>query len=153
MIIPLIGCLLYLYDHFYSRRNLIEATEGLKGMVNSNYEIEKLESNLKFSNSITNKMKLADKYMEFNRFKEAADMYESTMSTDEDDPYLLMKLVDAHFGANNHGQVVKYGNMINDHRDFEDAKERICLAWSLFHIGEIEKAEKHFKEMDTPFSN
>jgi len=153
MLIPLIGCILYLYHHFYSRHNVLEAAEEIKGIVNSNYELEKLETNLKFSNSITNKTRLADKYLEFKRYKDAAELYESALLVDDDDPYLLMKLVDTHFEDKNYGEVVKYGNKVKNHRDFEDSEERICLAWSLFHIGEIEKSEEHFKDMDSKFTN
>ncbi len=44
---PIIGSIIYLYEHFYSRKNMADLSEGVKGVINSNYEIQKLEKEVK----------------------------------------------------------------------------------------------------------
>ena len=51
IIFPLLGSVVYLYHHFYSKRNTAVLSEGLKGIVNSNYEVEKMEKELKLTDS------------------------------------------------------------------------------------------------------
>ncbi|MFT5147553.1 MAG: hypothetical protein ACI81Y_000299 [Glaciecola sp.] len=153
--IPLIGCLIYLYNHFYSRRNITDLKEGMKEVVNTNYEIVKLENDLAFANSITNNTRLADKYLEMGRFKDAAKHYEICVNRfdDDDDDHILMKLVETHYSDKNYTEAVKFGERISQYTDFEDAEERICLAWSYFHTGNSAKADEHFKAMDSTLTN
>ena len=40
---PVIGCAIYLVHHFNTRDNLKNITEVVKGVVNSNYNIEKIK--------------------------------------------------------------------------------------------------------------
>src|ERR1044071_3743878 len=73
--IPYIGCFIYLYDAFYSRRSVTQVSEALKQVVNSNYRIEQLEKEAQFNNSATNSIRLADAYIEAGRYAEAAELY------------------------------------------------------------------------------
>ena len=60
---PFFGSLLYLFDTFYTRGNIRSLTEGVKGMMNSNYRLEQLERELKFSDNVSNRVNLADAYI------------------------------------------------------------------------------------------
>jgi hypothetical protein len=52
---PLIGCIIYLYHHFYSKENVRTISEGIKETVDKNYQTRKLEDKLNFSDSVQNK--------------------------------------------------------------------------------------------------
>lgn len=75
---PYVGCLIYLYEAFYSRRTVSNLTEGFKQVVNSNYRIEQLEAALRFSNTAKNKMDLAGAYVAIGRNADAITLYKYT---------------------------------------------------------------------------
>src|SRR6187402_50163 len=96
--IPGIGCALYAYHHLYSRENVQTITQTVKEVVNSNYRIEQLEKALRFSENVTNKINLADAYMQVARYNDAAVLYKDSMQGFmADDPTVQMKLLHAYF--------------------------------------------------------
>ncbi|MFN7330866.1 MAG: hypothetical protein ACK5UP_15310, partial [Bacteroidota bacterium] len=95
---PGLGSILYLFDQYYSRKNLNSLTETIKEVVNSNHKTEQLEKALRFSDNTKNKLNLADAYMEIGRYADAINLYQSTLTGFmEDDPGVRMKLLDAQF--------------------------------------------------------
>ena len=66
---PLIGCIIYVYKNFYSKKNIENLAEEVKSTTNSNYTIAKLEKELEFSDTIENKVKVADEYVGRGNFE------------------------------------------------------------------------------------
>jgi hypothetical protein len=151
---PYVGCLIYLYDAFYSRRTITTIAEGLKQVVNTNYRIEQLERDVKFSNNSRNKILLADEYILFGRYSEAVALYESCRDgyMIEDEP-LKRKLMHALFLDKQYDRTVQFGEELIGTKDFRNALEHISLAWAYQNLGRTEDAEKHFKDMDRTFTN
>ncbi len=151
---PVIGGLFYLYHHFYNRENLESISEGFKGIVNSNYEIEKLEKQLEMTDSDLNRSNLADHYMKAGRYKDAIKLYTSCLgSNHQEQLHILIPLVAAHYFNGDYAQSVAYGEKLEDERDFKKSMEKVGYAWSLYHIGETRKAEEVFQEMDSMYTN
>lgn len=151
--LPVVGCLIYLYDNFYSRRNINNLTEGVKGLVYSNYALEKLEKEVKFSETITNKINLADAYTERGRHAEALQLYESCKSGYyEKNPELLSKLLRGYFLTKNYNKVIEIGQQLERVKGVEE-EGRVAYAWALHYTGNTEGAEAKFKEMDAKFTN
>ncbi|MEL6810935.1 MAG: hypothetical protein AAFP76_06330 [Bacteroidota bacterium] len=151
---PLIGGLFYLYDHFYNRQNLQTVSEGFKGIINSNYEIEKLEQQLRATDSDQNKTLLADKYIEVGRYEDAVNLYESCLTGNNyDQTHVKKSLVYAHYLTGNYADSVKYAEQILDNKDFRKSEEKVGYAWSLYYMNEGAKAEEVFDEMDSSFTN
>jgi hypothetical protein len=152
--IPVFGCLFYLYDTFYSRRSVTQVTEVLKQVVNSNYKIEQLEKQAKFSNSATNSMRLADAYVEVGRYAEAAELYDGCrvgfMAEDEG---LKKKLLNAWYLAGDFEKCVQLGLELTSSKSFKNADERVSYAWALHNLGKNEEAKKHFDEMNRTYTN
>ena len=48
---------------------------------------------------------------------------------------------------------VRYAEKLEGNKDFAKSEEKVSYAWSLFHLNELEQAEKVFSEMDSSFSN
>lgn len=151
---PLFGCLIYLYDAFYSRRNLAGITETVQAAVTSNYKIEKLEKEWQFSDNVATKTRLADAYAEVGRYKDAIKLYNSCLEGFmADDPVLQMKLLDAYFADEDFPSTIKVGEKLESASDFKNSPEKIAYAWALHHAGQSELAEKTFEAMDKPFTN
>lgn len=153
--LPFIGCGMYLYHHFYSRKNLETISEGVKGVINNtNYQVENLEKGVEFADTIENKSMLADKYVEMKRYDDAMALYESCLEGfNHDNPEIISSLVKVNQIQGNYEKSVFYGEQIKDNTEFINAEEKAYYAWSLYELGKVESAEESFKEMDRTFSN
>ena len=61
---PVIGALVYLFAEVFTRRNRAGLQDGISGILTtSNGRIRKLENNLKFTDTFTNRILLADAYL------------------------------------------------------------------------------------------
>jgi hypothetical protein len=151
---PYVGCIIYLYDAFYTRRAVTTVAEGLKQVVNTNYRTEHLEREVNFSDNTKNKILLADEYVVNGRFNEAVDLYESCRDgyMVEDEP-LKRKLMHALFLDKQYDKAVVFGEELKGTKDFRNAMERISLACAYQSLGRTEEAEKHFSDMDRTFTN
>ena len=151
---PVIGALVYLYHHFYSKENFSSITEGVKGAINTNYETKKLESKLDFSDSVQNKTNLADKYYDLKRYGEAQQLYEACRETfNKNNPEILQKLVRIYFSQKDYMRVIEYSEIIKNKSEFIDSHENIMLAWAFFNADKIKEAKEEFKKMDGLFCN
>jgi hypothetical protein len=147
--LPIIGSLIYLYENFYSRRNVSNVTEGMKGILNSNHTIEKLEKTVKFSDTHTNKMNLADAYVEKGRLDEAIHIYESCRNgIYADNVELFQKLSHAYYLKKDYPKVIELSKKLNP-----VGENNINFAWALHYAGDSVKSEEKFKEMNRRFSN
>jgi hypothetical protein len=133
VVFPLLGCCIYIYHHFYSRKNINKVAEGIKGAVISNYRIEKLENQLEHCSSMANKIVLADEYIEIGRFEDAIELYESCLvGFNKNDAGVLIKLVYLYHSIQNHEKAIICGDRLEADVCFKKSEEKIYYAWSLF---------------------
>lgn len=151
---PLVGCLIYLFHNFNNVSTLKNLEENVKSVVISNYRIEQLEKALRFSDSLKNKINLADEYVKVARYADAIGLYESCLQGFMgDDPSLKMKLLHAHFMSANYEAVVEHGNSLKSEKTFKNSEQRVVFAWALHQTGQSGLAETTFADMDKSFSN
>jgi hypothetical protein len=151
---PYVGCLIYLYEAFYSRRTVSNIAEGIKQVVNSNYRIEQLETAVKFSGSAKNKMDLADAYVAIGRHSEAVALYEDCLTGHlADDTSLKTKLLHAYYSNSDFQSCIRLGEQLVRDKAFKDAPERISLALAYHRHGQTELAIREFEVMDRTFTN
>jgi hypothetical protein len=151
---PLVGCIIYLVHNFNNVSSLTAISENVKQVVISNYKIEQLEKALRFSESLKNKVNLADEYVKVARYKDAVVLYTSCLQGFmEDDPVLKMKLLRAHFMDSDYTAAVALGKTLQAEKAFKDSEERVLLAWSFYHTGDSTVAVRMFEEMNKSFTN
>jgi hypothetical protein len=154
ILLPGIGCGIYLYDHFFNRSNIETLAEGVKNVVNTNYRIEQLERAHKLSDNITTKTNLAAAYVAYGRLDDAISLYKECLTGFmADDPSLQMKLLQAYFLKQDYAAAIELGNNLEQHKEFQKSPERVCYAWSLYNNGEIGEAEKQFQDVDRISAN
>lgn len=152
--VPGLGSFLYLFDQYYSRKNISSFTETIKEVVNSNHKTEQLEEALRFSDNTKNKLNLADAYMEIGRYTDAIQLYQSTLTGFmQDDPDVRMKLLEAQFRAGSYDQTIIVGEKLESEKSFKNAEQRLSYAWALHYQGKSEAAEKVFQAMNQPYTN
>jgi hypothetical protein len=153
--LPGIGSALYLYETFYSRQNVDSLSETFKSVFIADYDLKRLEREHRFSETITNKMNLADAYTSKARYKEAIALYESCKKPDiaTQSPDLLRKLLMAYYLNKDYEAVEQCGLALESNPKFNSWEEKIGYAWALYQLHKDEKAEKTFQEMDLQFSH
>jgi hypothetical protein len=156
LFLPGVGCCLYLYDTFYSRRNVHTLTQGVKQVINRNYRIEQLEREVRFSGNVASKTRLADAYTENGRYPEAISLYrECLQGFLAGDPDLRMKLLQVCFQQKEFNSVIDCGNELENgkEKNFASSEARIAYAWALHYCGNPGKAEEIFDNMNRRHTN
>jgi len=154
LFLPFLGSVFYLYHHFYSRQNVDDLAVGLKGAVSTNYQVEQLEKQVKFADTVTNKSSLADAYVQLERNREAIELYESCLEGfNENDPDILLKLLEVNYRIKEYEKAVSYGDLLSNDRTFAKSVVKASYAWALFEMKKTDLAEKAFEEMDIQFTN
>lgn len=151
--LPVIGCALYLYDTFATRKNLEDLSEGLKQTVNSNRKIELLEKKRALADTTNNRMKLADAYLEIGRIDDAIELYNLCLEQQRDNKEIIQKLIHAYFFKGDYTTVIQYAKQLKDESDFRNSEARIAYAWALHYAYDSEKAAREFEAMDVQYSN
>src|SRR5688572_7803410 len=114
---PVVGCGIYLFHHFYNRNSIEAIAEGVKVIVNSNYEVEQLEKAFHFSDNLKNRTNLADAYVRSGRYEEAINLYRQSLTGFmADDPSLRMKLLNAFFLNQNYTEAITLGNLLGSEK-------------------------------------
>jgi hypothetical protein len=148
------GCAFYLYDAFYSRRNISTIAETVKSVVNTNYHLEKLEQAYRFSDNFTNTINLADAYVAYGRYDDALKLF-TTAATGfmGDDPGIRMKMLNAHFLNRAYPEAIAIGQRLESEKIFKNAEQRIVYALALHADGNTESAERVFEDLDRSYTN
>jgi hypothetical protein len=128
--------------------------EGVKNTFVPNYKIARLEKELTYSNTVSNKIELADEYSSAGNPEKALSLYNSCLNgIHKDDPKLLQKIIVNSYLCQDYKSAIKHGNVVKDSIEFRKSEERIAYAWSHYYENQPEIAEQNFKAMDTRFSN
>jgi hypothetical protein len=151
---PFIGSLIYLYDTFFKGVRIENIAEGAKHTFLSNYKIEQLEKQLKFSDTVANKLELAEELSNAGDYDRAISLYKDCLEHGQSqDTYILMQLVKNYYLLEDYQSAVDYGSDLEGKKEFQKSEEKIAFAWSNFQLQRLDIAEKLFTEMDKPFSN
>jgi hypothetical protein len=154
ILFPVFGCVFYLIHHFNNRASISNITEAVKGVVNSNYKIDQLEKAYDFSDTLTNRVNLADAYMTVGRFDEAIKLYNECLTGFmADDTGLRMKLIHALYVNHNYQAAADLGAQLERDPLFRKSIGRIAYAWALHHSGRTDSAEQIFRDMDKTNTN
>lgn len=151
---PFVGSVFYLYDNFYSKKNIDNLVEDVKGKLVTNYKIEKLERELAYTKTYSNVLRLIDEHGNVGNYGQALDL---CLSNNEgiykNDPDLLMKIIRYSFLTEDYQKVVTYGKILKYDKLFMHSQEHTAFAWSYYYTGDTATAEKEFTLMDIKFTN
>ena len=154
LFIPALGSLAYLYVEFFTRNNIEKVSESIKNVVNPEYSIQNLLKEAKYSDTITNKEKLADAYASKGQYHQAIALYKSCLEGfNEADSGILTKLMVAQYFVDDYQGVVVAGSKLDGDPVFDKSESQAVYAWSLYHVGQHEKADEVFESMDVRYSH
>lgn len=147
--LPVIGALIYLYDAFYSKKNVEDIGLGVKKIFNPNFNVEQLERELKLADTNQNKINLANAYLENEKYIESLELLDQAMTGNyAEDPYLKMKKLKANYLLGNYEEAVNLGSSLTSFKEFEQSEEKIAFADSYFKIGQENNAASIYESMN-----
>ncbi|MDA9774546.1 hypothetical protein N9B82_06275, partial [Saprospiraceae bacterium] len=152
--VPFLGSILYLYLYYVHGRNLGAITDAVKDTFVPNGHLKKLHAAVEFSDTVNNRLTLANAYLEEGMAERAIHHYERCLEGVYDkDPEILSKLLQAHYLMDNYQEVVEIGKTIEGNQEFEKSREKIAYAASLGLTGNADTAEKVFESMNVKYAN
>lgn len=152
--LPIIGTIIYLFVHFYSPKTIIETGEKIKNTVNKGYEMDTLLKEAKYTDTVANRIKLADAYASRGEYQQAIALYDSCLQGfNKDDTLTQEKLLVAKYFVQDYQGAIDVGNRLFKSNAYNHSESKIAYAWSHYYLGMNDEAEKLFQEMDIPFTN
>ncbi|HEY2582132.1 MAG TPA: hypothetical protein VGI43_10000 [Mucilaginibacter sp.] len=152
--LPVIGCVIYIYSEILSnRRSFRSPNIDVSAVLNPGGRIKKLEDELRFTDTFTNKVKLADAYLAGGFTDKAIELYNASLTgAFSENEHVLGQLVIAYFEQQRYDEVIPIAKKIYKLPQFTRSKAHILYAKSLEFTGNIEQAEIEFKAMKGRYS-
>ncbi|MGZ3753302.1 MAG: PLDc N-terminal domain-containing protein [Mucilaginibacter sp.] len=153
--LPFIGCIAYLYTEVFSSRSMIRKPQiDIAAVINPGSRIRKLEENLKFTDTFSNKISLADAYLAAGETEKAINLYETSLTgAFAENEHGLGQLAIAYFRLERYPDVISTVKKIYKTPQFACSKAHIIYAKALECNGDTVLAENEFKAMKGRYSN
>ena len=154
LFLPLVGCLIYLYVEFYSRRNLEKVTDTIQNTISTDNRLKKLLRELEFSDTIKNRLAVGDEYMFLGESEKALEYYQSCLKGPHTDDFeILAKVLQAAYTLKNYQRVLQLAEKLKADINWHKSGERVAYAYSLYRLGNESEALAEFEDMDVQYSN
>lgn len=152
--IPVIGSLIYIITQVYNKNDAEKIQDEITFIINPTKKIKDLEKKIEFSDTYTNRIELADAYIQNNDIPNAIINYKKTREdTDQNSLYAHQQLVLCYFQLEDYVGVVEHSEKIKSKSEFKGSKQQFCYGLALKELGKLEEAETQLKQIDRPFSN
>jgi hypothetical protein len=149
----MIGGFIYFVTKAIAQSNFnVEAEQLAPKPVEGN--VDQLEQLVELTDTVSNKIRLADAYVANENYSKAIEIYESCFNKfTEDDEELNEKLLAAYYFNDDYVNTIAFGKKLEQYRFFESSKEKTYYAWSYFELSDDAMAEKIFQEMNIENTN
>ena len=157
LFIPGIGSLIYIITQVLPElrynRQLHQARSSFGKAINPQGDIQRLQDQLAISNSVDNRLLLADQYVESGMLEQAMAMYQECLSGPySDDPHILLKLANVQFKFEQPGECRKtLEQLIAANPEFNSTDGHLLYARSLEKLGEIQPALEEYAALEDAY--
>ncbi len=152
--IPVLGSLIYIITQVYNRNDAEKIQGEITSIINPTGKIKDLEKKIEFSDTYTNRIELADAYVQNMDMPNAILSYKKTLEdTVQGDMYSQQQLVLCYFQLKDYLGVLEHAEVIKDKSEFKGSKQQFCYGLALKELDKLEEAEVQLKQIDRPYSN
>ncbi|WP_178989387.1 hypothetical protein [Winogradskyella schleiferi] len=152
--IPVIGSLIYIITQVYNKNDADKVQNEITSIINPTKKIKDLEKKIEFSDTYTNRIELAEAYMQNRDIPNAIVNYKKTLEdTVQDDLYARQQLMVCYFQQKDYVRVVEHAEAIQDKTEFKGSEQQFFYGMALKELGKTEQAEVQLKQVDRPYSN
>tara|TARA_R110002049_G_scaffold211159_2_gene382185 strand:- start:5412 stop:6137 length:726 start_codon:yes stop_codon:yes gene_type:complete len=151
--IPLIGSVIYIITQVYNKRDAEKITSEITNIINPTKKITDLEKRLEFSETYQNRVNLADAYLENKDYNNALPHYlEALNDSSQNDFYVVSKLVEAYYLAEDCNKVVLYAEKVKERLEFKKSRTQFIFGLAEEKLGNFESAENNLRQIDVRYS-
>jgi hypothetical protein len=152
--LPVVGCLIYLYSEVFTHRDIEKVQSNLGSVFNPSGKIKKLEENLRFADTFTNRISLADAYLFVGESDRAIELYEkSLVGNFKHNEHASIQLIIAYYNKNRFNDIITKAKEIVHLPQFKLSRAHMYYAIALGKTGDHQQAENEFNAMKARFSN
>jgi hypothetical protein len=154
IILPVIGCFIYIYTEILTNRSALRMPKVDVGAVlNPGVKLKRLEDELRFTDTFANKIKLADAYLEAGFTDKAVDLYQTSLTgAFAENEHVLAQLIVAYSEQSRYGEIIPIAKKLYKLPQFPRSKAHIGYAIALENTGQVDLAEAEFKAMKGRYS-
>lgn len=143
--VPGIGCTVYFISEILPGLRHSREAKLIKSSIVKTLDPQRnvriLKENLEISDTLENRLALADACVEAGHFKEAIDIYTTALAADENEPRIMEKLATACFADGNYIQARQVlEDIIRYNPDYKSADGHLLYARTLEALGEFDAA-------------
>lgn len=155
--IPALGCALYFFTQVLpdSRNNYSVRKTGnqLLKAIDPERELRARKDELAIVDTVENRLKLADEYIEAGQYDEAIPLLQRSLdTTHENDPYMLQKMAQALFGKQDYQAAIDTLELlIKKNPDFQSHDGHLLYARSLEALNRTNEALEEYKALATSY--
>ncbi|MBC3847331.1 hypothetical protein H8K90_13115 [Winogradskyella echinorum] len=154
LFIPVVGSIIYIITQVYNQQDAVKIQDEITSIINPTKKIKDLEKKIEFSDTYTNRIELADAYIENKDIPNAIINYKKTLEdTDQNSLFAHQQLILCYFQLNDYAGVIGHSEAILSKPEFKGSKQQFCYGLALKEIGQLDKAEEQLKQIDRPYSN
>lgn len=151
--VPIVGSIAYIVTQMRVGRSIKTPRIDVGAIVNPGGRIKKLEENLRFTDTFSNRMALADAYLDAGMNDKAIELYKDSLTgAFDENEHGLAQLMTAYFREEQYNEVIAIGRRIYKLPQFPRSKAHLTYAMALENSGQTEAAEKEFKAMTGRYS-
>ncbi len=152
--LPVIGSLIYVFTEIIQKRHISGVQSSIQNIANPSGKINELEKRFKFSDTFTNRVALADAYLENGLNEKAIELYEPALSgVFNDNEHVVKQLIIAYYNLQHYSKVAAIAPKVLKSFEFSKSRANLLYALSLIEIGDMINAEKELNAMNHRFSN
>src|SRR3954471_24818212 len=151
--LPMLGAAIYFFvevlPDLTNARGTRRAMRGLRGTLNPEGDLRRLENEVKVTGNIHSRQRYADELIRLGRTKEGVEVYKNCLTgVFADDPKLLLGYAHAQFAAGEHaGARATLDQLIAKNPDFKSADGHLLYARALEAEGNTDKALSEYSTL------
>lgn len=151
--LPVIGCLIYLYQEVWSNRRIGTPKLDVGAVFNPGVKLKRLEDELRFTDTFQNRIRLADAYLEAGFTDKAVEVYEGSLTgAFAENEHVMAQLMIAYYKQGRYAEVIPIAKKLYKLPQFARSQAHITYAMALEQMGNIDAAETEFKAMKGRYS-
>jgi hypothetical protein len=154
IVLPVIGCLVYIYQEILTNRHSISIPKVDMGAVlNPGIKLKRLEDELRFTDTFANKIKLADAYLDAGFTDKAVEIYQNSLTgAFAENEHVLAQLIVAYFEQERYEEIIPIAKKLYKLPQFPRSKAHMRYAMALEYLNQVDLAENEFKAMKGRYS-
>src|SRR3954471_5416630 len=134
--LPIVGAIAYIVSEMFTPGHVEQVQAGVTTVLNPTGKIRKLEQQLKFSDTFSNRVQLADAYLANGQTEKAIALYEDSLTgAFFENEYVLTQLNTAYFQKQQYNDVVAITKRIYKLPQFPRSRAHLQYAMALEQTG------------------